>query len=768
VEAAKAFSPEQLRPFAEDDFPNEWNGRKLKEYFRTSRHRTEIDKIDPDPEIEELLTHIRAATRKFEFGRTPHRVWESHYKYAHRESTLYRDNSAFDDDEPVNLSYDHSQRWINETIIPYVRSDKAHHHFIALIGEVGAGKTTFNKWTSIFFQEKFAEANIISSRIEFQKLKQYVKRNAGESRESSRRNCLYRFVTACILRDFFSQQLLTIDDQRTSSQTFKIRDKPFNENIFAKITDQTSEESFRIYWEKNVTISDLNYETEFLKHYQRAYDAFSSGSLEKRIRWFFDFSNSPRALLSLSPLLNWLEDHFGKRYFVNIDGLDVIEASDFLVKTENRAIVEEIADWIIVENQDLPIFSTEISLRPRFQITCRYSTWSAFMFKYRASINDVKPLRYSVMPPSFDGIVNSLFENLNASSSAEMDGLIETYRRVNEALAEELKIEVNQIDSLFYQNIRHRKNFIANLFEVALEGAHSRSGKLYDFLIEKMIDLSGTRSYRLVQLLLYSKNQRFANFILLKGATPDDDAILNSDDTWNDVFGDNDYHSGYVANIFNYHIPSEGFRDCDVFLEKLRVVYILNNVKPGAVLTREQIRKKFLEYGWRCSKFLKSTMAILIREGFVLTEIDDFSSIAYRVSPVGEICLNSLIYSMSYVENVIFGSMLPSGIARNMKDVVRGESRLSEDWPAASVYHIYLFLRLVRTAEEGANLELFPDMHKKFLSTIEKIFESEKDGSTTLYPGEKIVSEHQRGPIANKSNKYITEFRISIEEVSGA
>jgi hypothetical protein len=95
----------------------------------------------------------------------------------------------------------------------------------------------------------------------------------------------------------------------------------------------------------------------------------------------------------------------------------------------------------------------------------------------------------------------------------------------------------------------------------------------------------------------------------------------------------------------------------------------------------------------------------------------------YEATTFGYMLRANLVPNMIYLENVFFGTFIPRGIKRFGKDVYRRSSQRHE-WVAASIYHCWLFLRLIRTAEANSPPKFFEEIRMAVAATVDRIVTS--------------------------------------------
>ena len=489
-----------------------------------------------------------------------------------------------------------------------------------------------------------------------------------------------------------------------------------------------------------------------IQEVKRAIADFSSSNLRNRRRWYYEILADPERQAVLESYAQYVvEQDIGLH--IIFDGLDFVQISDFIGYTNHRENLETIADWL-VEGRRLYLLRTRGYLYPSFQITMRPNTHELFWRDYSQALFDLQTPTFCVVPAEFRDIFNNairgpLFTGDDPETTLLRKEILDFFSKIQAQLGRVLGLRPRQLDDLFMQNVRYRVHFARNvleeLFQPALENleksGHERSRvNLLDRLRQETEELLERKEYRLVDMLLHAKNARFANFIRIEGDGIDLDRHKADPRYLQKVLRDNNIKSGYVGNVFNYHIPYGSFNDVEFLLEKLRILDLLVESGPEP-LRSEEIVKKFVKHGWRVSPFFDFSIAILIRENMVAGHHFEAGSYGYVATTFGRMLRTHLVPNMIYLENVFFGTFLPRGVKRFGKDVYRRSSQRHE-WVAASIYHCWLFLRLIRTAEMDRPPKFFEEIRAEVAATVDRI----------------ITAKHADPRIAGFARRYIEDF----------
>ena len=198
-------------------------------------------------------------------------------------------------------------------------------------------------------------------------------------------------------------------------------------------------------------------------------------------------------------------------------------------------------------------------------------------------------------PPTYIDVYSNLISrakdiHIPGTDGASAADLVESFRNVQTGLLRELGLSSEGVSAIFLDNTRHRINYLRDILVDVIRNALRNENEvvspeeLIRRILQQIEELSLSKSYRLVDMLLYSLNSRFANFIKITGI----ERWLRGDQSdgrlLREVLDDYDYGSGYVGNIFNYHIPYRAPKDLSFFLEKIRILDFLSNYRTNTQL----------------------------------------------------------------------------------------------------------------------------------------------------------------------------------------
>ena len=756
------FDAKELLPFVPDDLYDEWEHAAFVNKAAPPTANGTLSRIVAQPDLKPHLTTLDADFRKFKFGEVTLADWDARYQFPRRR-TIERYVCRSEHRVPsvgavLNRSRDSVDRWVVDDLIPSIKNIT--DRITVLIGDVGAGKTTFNKLLKTRYHPLFRAERIVVSRIEYRKLDLHVSSHydhrpgADQEQREKLRSLIEQVVFCAAMRDVFhvgwSELREGAAGTDSDSAFFPTQDCSWPE---MDLRDGGSQARFAEFVEQRYGSEEEQKAAgidvvKTIQEVRRAIREFTSPNLTNRKRWYYEVLADPDRQANFEPFAQFVEA-LGIKLFVIFDGLDYVQVSDFIGYTKHRENLQAIARWL-TNGARVYLPRTRSYLYPAFQVTMRPNTHELFWRDYSQALNDIQTPTFYIVPAEFRDILKNA---ARAPLFGEDDGakreVLDIFSKIQRQLGHVLGLRPRQLDSLFMQNVRYRLHFSRNvleeLFQPALD-ALEKSGKersrpnLLEQLRHETVELIERKEYRLVDMLLHAKNERFANFIRIDGEGLDLDRHRRDAGYLQDILRDNNIKSGYVGNVFNYHIPYENYGDVEFLLEKLRILDLLIE-SNGEPLRIDDIVKRFGKRGWRVSDYFDFSIAILIRENMLAGHHVEAGSYGYEVTSFGRIMRKHLVPNMIYLENVFFGTYLPRGIKRFGRDVYRGSAQRHE-WVAASIYHCWLFLRLIRTAEVDSKPKFFEEIRLSVAATVERI----------------VTSKNADPRIAGFARRYIEDF----------
>jgi hypothetical protein len=739
------FAQENLAPFSDEELLSDFRTRGF------PRHANDGSIIDLEhlasyQGIKPLINAIDKYLTKLVFGKYSVSEWKNLYTFprlsALRQYTRQRLPASFKakgvSDQIINKSESDIAAWLHEKVIEKlagseISSDKP---LIILLGGIGAGKSTFNKYiTNVHFPE-LQSSKIFASRVEYRKLYNSL-RLSGVFKASSDLEVLlaahkgfHDYLIRCLIRDLLRMCFTAVQD--TDRGEFYCSKECVIEDLDVLSPGSDPARSFIEFLEESV--GDATQRALIQSQLVRSLRSYiSRDTLMTRQSWLRGGLDEEHTREALQYFLAFALSR-GARPYLILDGFDYVQAADFLNDTTHGVVLRAVGKWIVETQAEIKLARPTLSFRPLVQLTSRLCTYEFFwkLSGFSNALNQLEAQEYHVAPPEFKDLYERMLTGLESVWGADFSRhngaeLRQMFQSVEGALQRELKVKAGRFSAIFRENTRFRVNFSRNVIVQAgkayLDLNDDRNSVTPQQLVkgiqgEMAVLSSPQRSYRLTEILLYSGGQRFVNFIDAEKIERWASSELRKSDPYlsESILIDNNKRSGYVGNIFNYHIPYKIKEDIAFFLEKFRIVEALH--QKGA-LSRDGITDYFHENKWPISNYFDISLALLIRESFIVGKYSIPDGL-YVLEKHGFLIKERLSKQIIYLENVFFGCLWPGFVQLSAVDIVRNP-RNTDQWVSASIFHLWLFLRMVLTAEAKGRAFLFEGMRREIENSVRTI-----------------------------------------------
>ncbi len=655
-----------------------------------------LDRMRNISSVKALAEVFSTWSGKFKFGTTPRNIWTHKYQFSGT-------GASFESDCIVNGSEQCVRSYVDQiSAFAWQRRPPV----IMLVGGIGSGKSSFNKYVTTHFHDELKASGVIACRLEFQKLQKHLR--AYKTVEPAR--AIEAFVFGALMRDValyaYGREGRASDDPFSFAETCRLRrgtticsdEQSLNLQVLTDQIRNLSEESH--YLEHEVKETDIaRFFNQFCR-YPKMSSAERSGIVAFWAKYMLSEHPSNRKMAAVTEMFLRIifRDY---RPFLIFDGFDYIGVNDFNDDDLLKSTFNWLSDAVVTgEGFDLPISRARIS--PLLQITLRESTNQLFWRNRFASHSQVNYVVYKVEAPTVEAVVDGLERLIHHLVPADAD-ISPVWSEILNGSINHLHERLRQAEGvrqcdfapadLFQNNSRHLINFLRDVLEIELDTAHRSLRKrgamvtsrtLANEMREHYERLAHHSSYVLVQILLSSRSSRYQNFICV---SREDGGSLHLED--------NDNGSGYIGNVFNFHAdydPSEGLRE---FTHKLQILALLCKSKLRRSLTDIAEATGFSE------TFTKTALQVMLRENMLNAWFDtQRRAVLYSASGLGEIILHHLIYELSYVEAVFFGASIPARFMDpDLQDVMRSDGL--EAWVTGSFANVLLILRMMKTAGES-------------------------------------------------------------------
>lgn len=748
LELISQFTAEALTAFTEGEILDDIGGDMLP--ARPGSPGIDLGILSNYENLAPFALLLQEALAKFEFGKHSLEEWQQKYIFPRSSSIRRFARNQFgtqrpapgDVDRIVNQSPEHVRRWVFETVIRNVVGPRSGPDpIIILAGGTGAGKSSLNKYiTSVHFAD-FVNAGIVTSRVEYRKLYASLLRKNTFSGTSPRdiaveiKRKSQKYVLVCCMRDLLYSSYTSAQVQPDGHT--RLLPDPHPTAFAPNLEDMEVRGEFEDFAKRYYAARSEIPVDDLIACILRACSAFQDPDMGRRSQWFARMQNEPIESTDFLAMELFILFSFSKglRFYLIFDGFDFIQASDFLQGTTHALVLTTLSQWIISDEARLHLPRTRETLKVLVQVTMRTSTVECFWKDHSLAYGPFTPLEFYVSPPELRDLFETLAKRIEDEKPEytgwQAGAAIDVFRNVQLGLASAAGLTERGVSGLFLENTRHRVNYIRHVLEASLRDALEdvrdirklKPDELASQLWIAIRQITTSKNYRLIDVLLQSKNDRFANFIrvdrigrwLSRHSRLSGNMFLNED-----ILQDNNIHSGYVGNIFNYHIPYSSFSDIEYFLEKVRIVEILRTGRP---LSKTKLTRAFQKNNWAISEYFDISLAILVREALIEGVFAEPEG-KYTITPLGRVIVSSMIGQLGYLENIFFGCLIPGALAIDAQDILRSKSQRIE-WVSASIFHVWLLLRLIKTAEVGKAPFAFERARERVAQTVEAIVRSE-------------------------------------------
>jgi hypothetical protein len=672
--------------------------------------------------VKEVMESFRNWSTKFKFGTTSRETWEKKYKFSNS-------NSTFESHGVVNSSEESVRSYINHVVSI---SSEPRPAVIMLLGDIGAGKSSFNKYFTTVYHDELKSVGVIACRIECQKLHKHL----GVYSDLPKEKVANAFILGNLMRDIalyaFGKESYGKGSPFDLSSGFKLTADPSLVGPDGRMNEAAlSLEILELaegpdYSPLGITSALVS---RFFKQFHR-YPVMMpperSGFVAYWAKYFLFDNPDSKAMAAIAEL--FVKRVFQQyRAFIIFDGFDYIDVNDVLDDSLLNWSLNWLSDLIIEkEGYRLPISGER--LNSFTQISIRKSTNEIFWQRRSASHSQVNYVNLWVETPTVKSVIEGLVNLIDhfAPNSSDLgavwaDMLSRSVDKLYSWLRQpggRLRCDFSPAE-LFQNNSRHLVNFLRDVIELELDSAHKRllarksdinTRTLANEMRDNFDDIVSHRSYALVQILLSSRSARYQNFLSVRC---DKDGCL--------ILEDNDNGSGYIGNPFNYHANYSSVYGLREFTHKL--VILSNLCETNQAKSVEEIANMI----GQGVDFAATSIHVMLRENMIEPVYNSArKSVLYRVSKLGAIIFDHLIEELSYVESIFFGMSIPAVfIDSELQDVHRSDAALK--WVNGSFANVTLVLRMIQTAADASDEKYgrsrLREIHQRMLESFERAFQ---------------------------------------------
>jgi len=653
------------------------------------------------PVLEDLKNCLKLGVSKLEYGRTSIADWHQYFRFSSDSLNKTKDGNfyvcrkahAASNEEPqhkyVNRSAADTNHWFLNTLLPLVKNKPRSHVF--LLGDPGAGKSTLIKYLINTHQIALFQRNLIFSRFEFMKFINQWHREDNQDLSTE----LTDYLSFILLRDIVHSHAYAHGDTGLTKKS----DGPFS-TIGATTTlllevgkylSVDNDDSIRAseLIDRAITPDGLN--VALLRSVPMSVRVSLIGHFSRTFRFVLvmdgldciAFEDQAFETERVRILQHLIRTRTRLTNFVAADGSDVIvEPAVIFVMRENTFYFHRDREYLDVSYSHQVLFWVQ-NLSPRVAIhnavTRGVMTW--------ADANDVDETR------------------AHEIISAIMDAVIRTTRFINHAIGAGARPD--HVLNLFAGNLRLLFEFLQSLLgwfiQDALQSNNLDLNMLQDVesVLKVMTGRPGfyilrRRKYRIIETLLFSGLPWFENAIVARKKSNLMKVLSPTPPASDRLLSDNELHTGFVDNVFNYHVHAhENDRDRHSLLEKIRIIQLVSEKS----LTEADLENELLQRFGYSSPELSLTLTMMIRTQLLRVEWGTDDTIFLRATDRGLLVVNCLSRTMAYMEHVFHRTLLPVKLVESINDPAR--SHPIDAWTAASIRNVFVFLTYLKHVENN-------------------------------------------------------------------
>lgn len=646
----------------------------------------------------QLHAIVRASMERLDYATTTREEWETYVRFAHDRVVHSGRRYALREGKPlatrefINDTREDAQSWFLDELLPIVQEEPGAHVYV--LGEPGAGKSTLLKYLINTNAEHLREAGTVFSRFEFQK---FCDRFYSGSL-SHLRTDLYNYIAFLLLRDLIWSAGYGFDARGKRVRLWLL---PALRDIAQRAFDRHGLDSTR-----QVDRAARQLDTALKTHE-------------------IDFT----ALKLIDPwvmavLVDYLRQD--RKIALVLDGLDCVAVEDSAFDAERYQLLKKIfalrpqlTNLVVPvvdtpDDEDLIVAAIRVQVPASLIFVIRENTF----FMHGDGLRREVPLvnRHMFRVGNIDpevallnvlrrgGVIWSKKAGETAAAGEAyaqrlMHGFHTAFRHLNGALHTGKPCKM--LLGIFCGNLRHLFHFLERLIAWLIEDAITE--RL--LLVGPATDLNAVlafvaspdgqevlrrRSYRLIEILLFYRLPWFETLVQTGYGDMDSEFMPDAEAA---RLKDNSLFTGFLDNIFNYHIHDHDLKDdLHPLLEKIRIIQLLR----GQSLSLPKLKAALNGRLGYSSPSLVKALHILVRGQLVRVHVTK-NELLFMATARGEILLDHVARSMTYLEHVYHQTLFPAEFLPTRPDAPRG--RRVENWTAQSIRNCFVFLAYMRFVE---------------------------------------------------------------------
>jgi hypothetical protein len=703
----------------------------LYSFPRLRKPRHVVDKAEGKkiPEsLRQLNECIKHGTSKFEYGRTSTEEWKRYFRFPSDQLSIVKGikrvsifASRYGENGCINSTRDRAHSWFLRELVPAISAERDRARTIVL-GDPGCGKSTLLKYLINSHWDHLVSEKICISRFEFMKFFEFWHKRKPVRR--SFYDVFDDYISYILLRDvisFFGYRLVG-GNKWVKLDVGPLASGRLQETVAAALDEFSSVAQIKSRGKP---------------------DAILAGQVAKAMR---EDGLNLAALRDISPklrlpIIRYLLRQRGFALSIVMDGLDALAMEDMCFDTERAAVIHEIQKNLSAIGAFRSLFDLDVGLAPHLILVMRENSYFVHGRPRSADVRLVEPRVYRVA--KIDERVAALnvvqrsverWGGMNHKGRRAQNGITHLLMRAMDTVVRVIarsvgfRISPEFVYALFCGNIRHVFEFMKSLLSWFVEQGQReevlilRQHKTLESILRELggsggLRLLKRRKYRLIEILLLNRMPWFENAIYVER-----DPFLARVRANEPPLKDSALHTGFVDNIFNYHVQvHENHPDAHCLLEKIRIVQLLGEQELNSTQLRLRLLSKF-GFEIPLERLSQIVLPILLRTQMIAARMQGDEGYLYATDR-GKFVVNHLCCELSYIEHVFHETLLPDLLVQRINDEWRDAS--VNLWAARSIRNSFLFLTYLKAVESHpARRRKVPQQFQIWPRAVERVSRS--------------------------------------------
>lgn len=654
---------------------------------------------------------VRLATQKYLYNKTQTDDWDEFIQFPNRR--LVRSSGEYKIVEGrskkygdhINDSKEGAVNWVETEFIPFISHVQGSAVMFAT-GEPGSGKSTLFKFLINKQRSYLIQHMTIVSRFESLKFRDFC---SSFKDEATILEHLKDYILQILFRDIIFNLGYTHLPGRPGIR--RSQTGPFCPQLIGDLLFEMGSTSSEVETDIMILIESLD---------PSSFDHKKLLGISQESR---------RAVVT----------HFARNYklCVLFDGLDYASISDSMFDPDTFRVLSILINSTAFHgaaSKDTATVHFPFDFHSLFVM--RNSTFTHLFEDKMRELKTIEYIKWDIAPVPTDVVLfnairrgfvglhrEKFLEGGNAEALAQT--LMAAVDRLLRFVDAQLGIPIRRrygVLEFFNGNLRSCFEFLARLISWLMHEAHIRGqvherksslANAIEFLAsDHVAPILHHRRYRLIEFLLFHEGWSFENSVYRTLADAGD--LLAGRTQKPGELRSNQAYSGFVDNIFNYHIERHADHpDRHCLLEKIRLLQTLLDSRP---LTASEIGREMQKtFGYSITDDENRnvvTLGILLNGGFIDMHTEG-RRIVFSATRKARATVNRLIEQQAYLEHVFHKTLLPDQLVSHTLDAARSANL--DSWIVASIRNSFILLCYIGFVEGNkAGNKQVPKQHQVF------------------------------------------------------